>query len=836
MFKFPSLDMTGVWDRLGQGVDELKARFEGMFASGEPAPAPAPPAGLMVTDRPQDEERSSRPWWADEVAQRAPKSWTIDPARAATLGQQLGRRLANTGDWDRRAEAMGLARGDGRTVAPPAAPDGASYARVAEGTPRPNTIGKKGDIRIDAKTSTEGFAGSRWAQDSEGLAPRAERMKRAFPLGEDYARENEKYFNGDFARTRYMDDAERDAHRLGALDGRLTRGGELLDTQQAKATRLKDAEGGTSDAGTNIFVLDHDARRGPNLYAADAIAENEASLASGAREATHHSSFLSGASVHGAGELGAKEGWLKTISNKSGHHLPDESSNLQTVQALEALGVNTDVARVMDHSGVQSWNARAFAASGGNKELLGNQKALFQDISKKRDTRKWKKNFARRQAEREAAKGQAATAPAPAPEEAPAPVAPVAPIAPAPPPRAGRSAYDLDEPTFEEDDDLSSSSSESDEDDLDQDEDEAAAAGPRGVRDRYNQGWRRYLEGDTVRWHVEAANHKLDEPSQLAARSHLTRGGMRLATRADGGSDARIRDWGLTPASFKRAAKYGEEHEDATTFRPRSTGLSPGIHERTRYYDDAERDAHELHADEDGLLRRASGAVMDTTSAAPTSLVGSDAGRNIFALDHDDRRGQRLYAADARAETDVSAAGAEAAKLRGERAVVEHTHHSSFTGGQELDAAGDMRVKEGFVQRLSNSSGHYTPDARGNLQALRALEGMGVNLDTTKVETKVKQGQDAVRDYRALAVLATGNNHALMDAHDATFAGIDALRDDGGVKPRSVPEAMRVRRRALPAAQPRAAATPWYEQELREKGWSRSPAEAPAGVMDHFAD
>src|SRR5262249_11315417 len=176
---------------------------------------------------------------------------------------------------------------------------------------------------------------------------------------------------------------------------------------------------------------------------------------------------------------------------------------------------------------------------------------------------------------------------------------------------------------------------------------------------------------------------------------------------------------------------------------------------------------HEVGVDENGLLKRAGGELIDTTGARAAALKDSEAGRNIFALDRDQVNGQKLYAADTKAELDASKERAIAAHVRGDGAVIDHVHHSSFTGGQEVDGAGDMKVTQGFLQTLSNASGHYVPDATSNLQTLKALQRMGANLDTTMVETKVGDQEAPVKPFRALAAMASEYDFELMDSHHA---------------------------------------------------------------------
>ena len=56
----------------------------------------------------------------------------------------------------------------------------------------------------------------------------------------------------------------------------------------------------------------------------------------------HHSSLLAGGVVAGAGELKVSAGWLRWISNKSGHYQPDVFDMYQTLRSLESQGVPQD--------------------------------------------------------------------------------------------------------------------------------------------------------------------------------------------------------------------------------------------------------------------------------------------------------------------------------------------------------------------------------------------------------------------------------------------------------------------------------------------------------------
>ncbi|GAA2075625.1 hypothetical protein [Actinomadura alba] len=129
----------------------------------------------------------------------------------------------------------------------------------------------------------------------------------------------------------YLDDVELEKYRIVVRDGHFyTSDGRLLDT----------SGGGShwSGAGNAIFVMDS---RG-NLYASPSHEVGR----------FHHSSFLRGGPVSGAGELKIENGVLVSISDKSGHYLPEAEYLQQVVQSLREQGVK------IDPNMIKSWNTQ----------------------------------------------------------------------------------------------------------------------------------------------------------------------------------------------------------------------------------------------------------------------------------------------------------------------------------------------------------------------------------------------------------------------------------------------------------------------------------------------
>lgn len=110
-----------------------------------------------------------------------------------------------------------------------------------------------------------------------------------------------------------------------------------------------------------------------------------------------------------------------------------------------------------------------------------------------------------------------------------------------------------------------------------------------------------------------------------------------------------------------------------------------------RYLDEAQRQEYKMHVDDDGLLRTDDGRLFDTTNG-----YGHD-GRGIFVMDkHGDIFASKFP-------------------------IVGHFHHSSFLGGEPVGAAGELGVKDGKVQLISNISGHYQPTKTSTYDFIKHL-------------------------------------------------------------------------------------------------------------------
>ena len=64
----------------------------------------------------------------------------------------------------------------------------------------------------------------------------------------------------------------------------------------------------------------------------------------------------------------------------------------------------------------------------------------------------------------------------------------------------------------------------------------------------------------------------------------------------------------------------------------------------------------------------------------------------------------------------------------------ERFHHSSFLAGQAVAGAGEMQVRDGQIELVSDASGHYRPGSKQMLQTVQELERKKVPVERMGVE------------------------------------------------------------------------------------------------------
>ncbi|HEX6076685.1 MAG TPA: ADP-ribosyltransferase [Micromonosporaceae bacterium] len=121
---------------------------------------------------------------------------------------------------------------------------------------------------------------------------------------------------------------------------------------------------------------------------------------------------------------------------------------------------------------------------------------------------------------------------------------------------------------------------------------------------------------------------------------------------------------------------------------------------------DAERQAHQVHVRDDGLIYDSDGRPFDTRDAA-TDLSGP--GYAIFVMDEH--------------------GGFYALK----HPVVGRLHHTSLVAGGPVAAAGEVVVHNGRLVEINNRSGHYRPTPEYGYQAIRGLTQLGADLGEARL-------------------------------------------------------------------------------------------------------
>ena len=156
----------------------------------------------------------------------------------------------------------------------------------------------------------------------------------------------------------------------------------------------------------------------------------------------------------------------------------------------------------------------------------------------------------------------------------------------------------------------------------------------------------------------------------------------------------------------------------------------------------------------------------------------------------------------------------------------ERFHHSSFLAGQAVGGAGEMQVREGRIELISDASGHYRPGSKQMLQTVQELERKKVPIERMGVEfigkgnpalnadgySEFDESGNAVKETNmqasALELLGYANhrnpenaetemraNHAKKNRYLAELLGLaNKSKKKDEVRPSDNPEAARWRR------------------------------------------
>jgi uncharacterized Zn-binding protein involved in type VI secretion len=169
------------------------------------------------------------------------------------------------------------------------------------------------------KASAQGSAqAAEKAPKHEAVAPP---VLKTTPLLRPYRGENtaQNRWHQKTTTVQYLDETERAQFRLSVKDGKLYDAtGKPFDTSQGESLH-------TLGGGRAIWVMDEKG----NIYASNHHEKGE----------FHHSSFLAGGDVAGAGEMEVKNGELVLLSSRSGHYRPKPEIHKQATSHMASLGI-----------------------------------------------------------------------------------------------------------------------------------------------------------------------------------------------------------------------------------------------------------------------------------------------------------------------------------------------------------------------------------------------------------------------------------------------------------------------------------------------------------------
>jgi hypothetical protein len=205
-----------------------------------------------------------------------------------------------------------------------------------------------------------------------------------------------------------------------------------------------------------------------------------------------------------------------------------------------------------------------------------------------------------------------------------------------------------------------------------------------------------------------------------------------------------------------------------TRVLPPQERMQTALPSRTFYADtDKKREPYARKFDEQGKMRNADGSALNTIGAERPAAIGAKGDRHIFVMDG---QGQ-IYSADAIQENKDRA---KKARESGE-SVQERFHHSSFLAGEDVAGAGELQVRDGQVELISDTSGHYRPGSKQMIQAVQQMEKNNVPVERLGVEFVGKsQGQGALQ---ASAVELLGYQNHNPEEAETQMRAMHAKKD-----------------------------------------------------------
>lgn len=210
----------------------------------------------------------------------------------------------------------------------------------------------------------------------------------------------------------------------------------------------------------------------------------------------------------------------------------------------------------------------------------------------------------------------------------------------------------------------------------------------------------------------------------------------------------------------------GMDEFDSSVQRP-NPHMATSLPSTTFYADSAEkREPFARGFGADGRMTNADGSALNTIGADRPAAIGAKGDRHIFTMDGE---GQ-FYSADAIKENKDRAKAAQDSGASQQ----ERFHHSSFLGGKDVAGAGELQVRDGQIETVSDTSGHYRPGSKQMLQTVQQLEKNNASVEKMGVEFV---GKNKVRN--AEGNLVTEKN---LQAPATELLGYSNVEDKSGIE------------------------------------------------------
>ena len=181
----------------------------------------------------------------------------------------------------------------------------------------------------------------------------------------------------------------------------------------------------------------------------------------------------------------------------------------------------------------------------------------------------------------------------------------------------------------------------------------------------------------------------------------------------------------------------------------------------TFYANDSQRASYARGFDKSGkMINWTDGKSLDTMGALESATVGAKADRHIFtmnalgefhtmdAVKENTDRSKRVHDQRKQDLKDLQDTPEHQASLRNmQLSSMERIHHSTFNAGDDIAGAGELQVRDGQVELISDASGHYKPGSKQMVQTVQHMENNNVPIEQLGVEFVGKPEFQYETDY-----------------------------------------------------------------------------------------